>query len=171
MTIIERLGERRQLGEVVTMLAEEFEAPRATISADVRCMLQVWPTRAFLPSRPEMADFLPGRRDPWTEPPMGLLLELTHRCPCNVPTAPIRSARAGDAELRRPSGSACSTRRRRWACCRVHISGGEPTARTDLEIVAHARGLGLYSNLITAGVLLDERRIARLRESASSMSS
>ena len=47
----------------------------------------------------------------------------------------------------------------------VHLSGGEPTARADLEaIVAHARGLGLYTNLITAGVLLDERRIASLRE-------
>ena len=37
--------------------------------------------------------------------------------------------------------------------------------RADLEaIVAHTRGLGLYTNLITAGVLLDERRIARLRD-------
>ena len=48
VTIIERLGERRQLGEVVTMLAEEFEAPRATISADVRCMLQDLADQGFL---------------------------------------------------------------------------------------------------------------------------
>ena len=36
--------------------------------------------------------------------------------------------------------------------------------RADLveAIVAHARGLGLYTNLITAGVLLDEGRIASL---------
>src|SRR5262249_8272647 len=41
----------------------------------------------------------------------------------------------------------------------------EPTARPDLEdLVRHAHDGGLYTNLITAGVLLDERRIARLVE-------
>ena len=45
----------------------------------------------------------------------------------------------------------------------VHLSGGEPTARKDLEeIVRHAAGFGLYTNLITAGVLLDERPLAGL---------
>jgi pyrroloquinoline quinone biosynthesis protein E len=47
----------------------------------------------------------------------------------------------------------------------IHFSGGEPTARPDLEeLVRHAHDGGLYTNLITAGVLLDERRIARLVE-------
>ncbi len=45
----------------------------------------------------------------------------------------------------------------------VHFSGGEPTARRDLEqLVAHATDRGLYTNLITAGVLLDRTRIAAL---------
>jgi pyrroloquinoline quinone biosynthesis protein E len=47
----------------------------------------------------------------------------------------------------------------------VHLSGGEPAARRDLEaIVRHAAGLGLYTNLITSGVLLDERRVLRLKD-------
>ena len=113
-----------------------------------------------------MADFLPGRRDPWTEPPMGLLAELTHRCPLQCPYC------SNPLELERVSGELDQAE---W--CRVldeaaglgvlqvHLSGGEPTVRQDLEaIVAHARGLGLYTNLITAGVLLDERRIATLRD-------
>ena len=38
----------------------------------------------------------------------------------------------------------------------VAFSGGEPTLRRDLaELIAHAADLGLYSNLITAAVLLD----------------
>jgi len=35
----------------------------------------------------------------------------------------------------------------------VHLSGGEPTARPDLDrIVAHCRAVGLYTNLITSGI-------------------
>jgi pyrroloquinoline quinone biosynthesis protein E len=97
---------------------------------------------------------------------MGLLAELTHRCPLQCPYC------SNPLELERASGELATAE---W--CRVldeaaelgvlqvHLSGGEPTARADLEaIVAHARGLGLYTNLITAGVLLDERRIASLRD-------
>lgn len=114
--------------------------------------------------RPPAVTPLAGRREPWTEPPMGLLAELTHRCPLQCPYC------SNPLELERASGELGSED---W--CRVldeaadlgvlqvHLSGGEPTARPDLErIVAHARGLGLYTNLITAGVLLDERRLASL---------
>src|SRR5206468_10363473 len=45
------------------------------------------------------------------------------------------------------------------------VSGGEPLMRSDVEIlVAEARRLGYYSNLITSGVGLDERRIAAFKE-------
>ena len=48
VTIIERLGEGRDLGELVGALADEFEAPRDTISADVRRMLQGLADQGFL---------------------------------------------------------------------------------------------------------------------------
>ncbi len=39
----------------------------------------------------------------------------------------------------------------------IHLSGGEPMARSDLaEIVRHAAAAGLYSNLITSGVMITE---------------
>jgi len=45
------------------------------------------------------------------------------------------------------------------------FSGGEPLVRDDLEVlVAEARRLGYYSNLITSGVGLNERRIAALKK-------
>jgi pyrroloquinoline quinone biosynthesis protein E len=47
----------------------------------------------------------------------------------------------------------------------VHFTGGEPLARKDLEeLVARARELELYSNLVTSGVPLAKERLARLVE-------
>jgi pyrroloquinoline quinone biosynthesis protein E len=44
----------------------------------------------------------------------------------------------------------------------AHFSGGEPTARKDLEdIIKHASSIGLYTNLITSGVLITEERLKK----------
>ena len=97
---------------------------------------------------------------------MGLLAELTHRCPLQCPycSNPLELERA-TGELSTAEWCRVLDEAADLGVLQVHLSGGEPTARTDLEaIVAHARGLGLYTNLITAGVLLDQRRIASLRE-------
>ena len=48
VTIIERLGQGRGLADLVTALAEEFEAPRGTVSDDVRQMLQGLADQGFL---------------------------------------------------------------------------------------------------------------------------
>src|SRR5690606_4467025 len=45
------------------------------------------------------------------------------------------------------------------------LSGGEPLLRDDLEeIVAEARRLGHYTNLLSSGVGLTEKRIKHLQE-------
>jgi pyrroloquinoline quinone biosynthesis protein E len=45
----------------------------------------------------------------------------------------------------------------------LHLSGGEPTVRADLvELVDHCAKLGLYTNLITSGVLLDTTKLRAL---------
>jgi pyrroloquinoline quinone biosynthesis protein E len=47
----------------------------------------------------------------------------------------------------------------------IHLSGGEPVVRRDLEqLVARCRAQDIYTNLITAGVLLDEARLTALAE-------
>ena len=98
------------------------------------------------------------------EPPIGLLAELTHRCPLQCPycSNPLELVRARD-EL--PAEVWCRVLDEAAALgvLQVHLSGGEPTLHAGLEaIVGRCRALGLYSNLITAGVLLDARRIEAL---------
>jgi pyrroloquinoline quinone biosynthesis protein E len=45
----------------------------------------------------------------------------------------------------------------------AHFTGGEPLARTDLtELIAAARAAGLYTNLITSGIGLNEDRLQKL---------
>jgi pyrroloquinoline quinone biosynthesis protein E len=45
----------------------------------------------------------------------------------------------------------------------LHLTGGEPLARTDLEeLVAAGRAVGLYTNLITSGLGLSRDRLQRI---------
>src|SRR5262249_59188855 len=47
----------------------------------------------------------------------------------------------------------------------AHLSGGEPAARRDLvNITVAARLAGLYTNLITSGIGLTDKRLAELRQ-------
>jgi pyrroloquinoline quinone biosynthesis protein E len=103
---------------------------------------------------------------PPPDAPLALLAELTHRCPLQCPycSNPLQLDRARDevetATWVRVIGEAAEL-----GVLQVHFSGGEPTARRDLEtLVAAARKVGLYSNLITSAVMLDEERVARLAE-------
>ena len=98
------------------------------------------------------------------ESPLAMLLELTHRCPFSCPycSNPLELDRRGQ-ELDTAAWRDVLDQAAALGVLQVHFSGGEPTARSDLEdLVEHAAGLGLYSNLITAGVLLDEARVGRL---------
>jgi pyrroloquinoline quinone biosynthesis protein E len=100
------------------------------------------------------------------DPPLALLVELTHRCPLRCPycSNPLELSRAS-AELdtetwKRVLGEAAAL-----GVLQVHFSGGEPLARRDLAgLVGHAARGGLYGNLITSGIGLDADRLARLVE-------
>ena len=100
------------------------------------------------------------------EPPMGLLAELTHRCPLQCPycSNPLELERAA-GELDTATWLRVLDEAAELGVLQVHFSGGEPTARRDLpDLVRHAAKRQLYSNLITSGVLLDERLLAALVE-------
>ncbi len=97
-------------------------------------------------------------------PPIGLLAELTHRCPLQCPycSNPQELVRRGE-ELDTAAWIEVFRQARALGVLQLHLSGGEPGARSDLPaLVGAARQLGLYSNLITAGVLLDEAALAAL---------
>ena len=98
--------------------------------------------------------------------PIGLLAEITHRCPLQCPYC------SNPLALEKPSGEMPAAD---WArvfdeaaalgVLQVHISGGEPLARRDVtEIVRAARSAGLYVNLITAAVNLTPERADALVE-------
>jgi len=97
-------------------------------------------------------------------PPLALLAELTHRCPLQCPycSNPLELERAS-RELETEEWLRVLREAASLGCMQVHFSGGEPAARRDLEpLVEGAAAAGLYTNLITSGVLLDAARIARL---------
>ena len=86
--------------------------------------------------------------------PIGLLAELTHRCPLRCPycSNPLELDRRS-AELDTDTWKRVLSEAAALGVLHVHLSGGEPTARPDIvEIVAHCARAGLYSNLITSGI-------------------
>jgi PqqA peptide cyclase len=96
--------------------------------------------------------------------PIGLLAELTHRCPLQCPycSNPLALEGAG-GELTTAEWQDVLRQAARLGVLQLHLSGGEPTVRRDLEeIIATAAEVGLYSNLITAGVLLTRARLEEL---------
>ncbi|GAA0577953.1 pyrroloquinoline quinone biosynthesis protein PqqE [Craurococcus roseus] len=99
--------------------------------------------------------------DKGAPPPLGLLAELTHRCPLRCPycSNPVELHRAS-RELDAATWGRIFAEASDLGVLQVHLSGGEPTARRDLpEIIRLAVSAGLYTNLITSGVLTDARRL------------
>lgn len=107
-----------------------------------------------------------GAIAPNVELPLGLLAELTHRCPLRCPycSNPLELTRAAQ-ELDAATWGRVFQEAAALGVLQVHLSGGEPAARRDLaDIVGHAARAGLYTNLITSGVTLDAARLAALVE-------
>ena len=97
---------------------------------------------------------------PPPEPPIGILAEITHRCPLQCPycSNPVELERPAD-ELSADEWARVFREAAAMGALQVHVSGGEPLARRDaVEIVAAARDAGLYVNLITAAVTLTPER-------------
>lgn len=98
--------------------------------------------------------------------PVGLLAELTHRCPLQCPycSNPLELERS-NTELSTADWQNVMRQAAALGVLQIHLSGGEPTARKDLEeIIKTAAEVGLYTNLITAGVLLTKERLKALAD-------
>jgi pyrroloquinoline quinone biosynthesis protein E len=98
-------------------------------------------------------------------PPLWLLAELTYRCPlhCVFCYNPLDYA-ANRNELTTAQWVDVMQQARKLGAAQLGFSGGEPLLRDDLEeLVGEARRLGYYSNLITSGIGLTEKRIARMK--------
>lgn len=98
--------------------------------------------------------------------PVGMLCELTHRCPLQCPycSNPLELDRV-NTELSTEVWQDVMRQAADLGILQIHLSGGEPTVRKDLEdIVEVASKVGLYTNLITAGVTLTRDRLKRLKD-------
>ncbi len=98
--------------------------------------------------------------------PLGLLAELTHRCPLRCPycSNPLELERRSD-ELDTDTWKRVLSEAATLGVLQVHLSGGEPTARGDLsDLIAHCTEVSLYSNLITSGIRLSHERLAELSD-------
>lgn len=103
---------------------------------------------------------------PSHERPLGLLAELTHRCPLGCPycSNPL-ALDAREDELDTATWARVFREAAALGVLQIHLSGGEPAARRDLTaITAAAHDAGLYTNLITSAVGMNGKRLAELVE-------
>lgn len=115
------------------------------------------------PSSPDAHGALSRR----PQAPLGMLAELTHRCPLQCPycSNPIRLVKAAH-ELHTGEWLSVFSQAADLGVLQVHLSGGEPTVRRDLEDFVRALSArGIYTNLVTAGVTLTPSRLQRLADS------
>ena len=101
-----------------------------------------------------------------SKPPLWLLAELTYRCPLQCPycSNPVEIAKYND-ELSAEDWIRVMRQARKMGAAQLGFSGGEPLVRRDLEtLIAEARSLGYYTNLITSGVGMDEKRVKTFKE-------
>src|SRR5437868_9319786 len=98
--------------------------------------------------------------------PLGLLAELTHRCPLGCPYCSNSLALdAGEDERDTATWLRVFREAAALGVLQVHLSGGEPGARRDLvDIAAGAHAASLYTNLITSAVGMTEKTLAALAQ-------
>src|SRR3984893_8398202 len=97
---------------------------------------------------------------------LALIAELTHRCPlhCVYCSNPLELQNRA-SELSTEVWTRVFQEATELGVMQADLTGGEPLARTDiLELIKAARTAGLYVNLITSGMPMDEARLAKLIE-------
>jgi len=103
---------------------------------------------------------------PVPQPPLGLLAEVTHRCPlrCTYCSNPLQLD-PKSVELDTETWKRVFSEAAELGVIHLHMSGGEPTARRDIvELMRHAAEVGLYTNLITSGLGVNEEKLDALIE-------
>jgi pyrroloquinoline quinone biosynthesis protein E len=96
--------------------------------------------------------------------PLALIAEVTHRCPlhCVYCSNPLQMT-GTTAELSTGQWTSIFQEAAKLGMLHAHLTGGEPLARTDLtELIAAAHVAGLYTNLITSGIGLNDQRLGAL---------
>ena len=171
LIVLRAIDGETTIADLCARLASQYSAPLDVITRDVTALLQGLADKRLLrdgkdefapPSLSNFAASIP----PFAGGITGLLAELTHRCPlqCSYCSNPLELERA-NTELTADEWGETFRQAAAAGALQLHLSGGEPTARRDLEeILAYAVEAGLYTNLITSAVLLTRERLQRLAE-------
>lgn len=103
---------------------------------------------------------------PVIDPPLWILAELTYRCPlhCAFCFNPVDFAQQ-EQEISTEQWIKTLAEARALGSVQCGLSGGEPMLRDDLEVITkEARDMGFYTNLLTSGVGLTEKRAKALKD-------
>ena len=98
--------------------------------------------------------------------PLALIAEVTHRCPlhCVYCSNPLELV-STNAELSSGEWARVFEEAAQLGVLHLHLTGGEPAARTDLEsLILAGHQAGLYTNLITSGIGISVSRLSRIVE-------
>lgn len=168
---------RRTVEEIVSLLCVKFNSPAAVVQPDVEQCLERLAAKGLVEmpgsgktgQRPAASQDRNSTQEPGasdTHRPFGLLAELTYRCPLHCPycSNPTKLS-APSAELTTEDWKRVLQEARGLGILHVLFSGGEPLQRPDLEeLVAEAKRIGLYSNLITSALGFTRERGERLKQ-------
>ncbi|MFI5593397.1 pyrroloquinoline quinone biosynthesis protein PqqE [Amycolatopsis sp. NPDC051758] len=170
VAVVERCDTLRTAGEIVEDLGASYAGVTAgsvlRTLADLEARGLIGTGSGVFPARP--ASVVTGETPPSPRAPvpLGLLAELTYRCPlqCGYCANPLNLGDYHD-ELDTGTWTRVFEQARELGVLQVHLSGGEPGLRRDLpDLVAAAHRLGMYTNLVTSGLSLSGKRIAQLAE-------
>jgi pyrroloquinoline quinone biosynthesis protein E len=161
------LCDGRSTVDIAAALAEEYDGFEPSdvddLLADLeerRLITRGAPVRPTVASKPAPDPPRRARRPV----PVGLLAELTYRCPLRCPYCSNPVA-FGRAELSTEDWVRVLGEARAIGVLQVHFSGGEPVLRRDLpELVRYARRLGMYTNLVSSGIPLTSERLDALAD-------
>ena len=167
----------RTVADIAAELGRRYQEDPAVVARDLIELLQPMADarhlvegegRAIegLPAARAAETLLPIEASPDVPAPVGLLAELTHRCPlqCVYCSNPLE-LESRSSELPTEHWQNVLKQAVALGVLQVHLSGGEPTLRRDLPaIIGTAAELGLYTNLITAGVNLNADKLAAYQD-------
>ena len=166
--VVSRCDGTRTVPAITAELARVYDGVTAADVGELlaslvnRHLLAPGPGAGRRPAEPRVAPA--ARRARQAPVPLGLVAELTYRCPLRCPycSNPVELA-AYAGELTTREWCRVLDEARELGVLQVHLSGGEPLARRDLaDIVAHAHRLGMYTGLVTSGVPLTADRFSAL---------
>lgn len=169
LEVLQNLDGVTMINNLCQKLSEKFVAPIDIITGDVLKLLQGLADKRLLqegrnPLTKKTASGAKRNGAVFLSGPTGLLAELTHRCPLQCPycSNPLELERV-NSEMSAIEWAETFRQAASIGALQLHLSGGEPTARRDLEdILGHAVEAGLYTNLITSAVLLTREQLTRL---------